>query len=115
MTWWPCFICGSPEVCAHREPEIIGVVQARNAAARRDERDAYRRELESRRAAAATPDLNAGGMHNLSRDKSTFAATPVVCPMPIEPLLPPPRPPERAESAQRELFDITPRTREAGR
>lgn len=91
MIWWPCFICGSPQVCAHREPEIIGVVQARAAAARRDERDAYRRELESRRAAAASP-----------------------CPMPIEPL-PPPRPPERAESAQRELFDITPRTREAGR
>lgn len=98
MSWWPCFMCGSTELCEHREPEIAEVVERRHAkrraASRREERAAYRLELESRRALAATPP------------------TPPM--LPIAPPQPPPRPPERAESAQRELFEA-PRARGAGR
>lgn len=96
-SWWPCFMCGSMELCSHREPEIVAVVEGRHAkrraADRRDERAAYQRELESRRALAATPPM-----------------LPIA---PPQPPLPPPRPPERAESAQRDLFEA-PRIRRAG-
>lgn len=89
------------ELCSHREPEIVGIVEGRRAkrraADRRDERAAYQRELESRRALAATPP------------------TPPMLPIaPPQPPQPPPRPPERAESAQRELFQA-PRARGVGR
>lgn len=23
MTWWKCFVCGSDELCNHREPDLI--------------------------------------------------------------------------------------------